>query len=319
MNTISNRPLVSILIPVYNMNLYIAKCIQSALDQSYKNTEIIVCDNSSQDNTVAIIEQFKDPRLKLVRNKTNIGAIANFNKLLVLANGDYIKFLEADDYLHPDCVKNLLAPFLNDPETVMSCCGKYLVDSDGEIIGGHKKPRSEVISGRLVIKRLRQMGNEFGTPSDVLFSKKAIEQSGAFDPAFGNYLNDWDLWIRIAKCGRVCFVAEALAYVRRHPGQIGAVGAADNRDIRSSSLMVRKNFEGRNEVNLLLVHFSSEYVRRAAGRFLKRPSQATARYMVETFRMIKEEIGIRLTVASVFYFPTVLLYLRLRHRTIHRR
>ena len=312
-------PLVSVLIPAYNMEKYICCCIESALQQSHSNIEIILCDNASTDNTVSLASAYSDPRFQVFRNESNIGAIANFNKLLTLAKGDFVKFLEADDYLDPDCVKKLLAPLLNDPESVMSCCGKYLIDSKGEIIGEHKKRRSEVISGRLVIKRLRQMGNEFGTPSDVLFSKKAIEQAGVFDSAFGNYLNDWDLWIRIAKHGRVCFVAEALAYVRRHPGQIGAVGAADNRDIRSSSLMVRKNFEGRNEVNLLLVHFSSEYVRRAVGRFLKRPSQAAARYILETFRMIKEEIGIRFTVVSVFYFPTILLYLRLRHRMMHRR
>lgn len=315
----NTNPLVSILIPAYNMEKYICSCIESALQQSYSNLEIILCDNASTDNTFSLASAYSDPRFKVFRNESNMGAIANFNKLLALANGDFVKFLEADDYLDTDCVKKLLTPLLNYPESVMSCSGKYLIDYKGNIIGEHKKRRSEVISGKLVIKRLRQMGNEFGTPSDVLFSKKAVEQAGVFDSAFGNYLNDWDLWIRIAEQGTVCFVPEALAYVRRHPGQIGAIGAADNRDIRSSSLMVRKNFEGRNEVNLLLVHFSSEYVRRAVGRFLKRPSQATVRYMVDTFRMIKEEIGIVLTVVSVFYFPTILLYLRLRHRTMHRK
>ena len=315
----NTHPLVSILIPAYNMEKYIDQCIKSALNQSYTNTEIIICDNASTDATAQAISVFSDDRLKIVLNGSNIGPIANFNKLLTLASGKYIKFLEADDYLHPNCVENLLAPLLNNPESVMSCCGKYLINSDGQVTGEHKKPKSETVSGESVIKRLRQMGNEFGTPSDVLFSKKAIDQAGAFDPAFGNYLNDWDLWIRIAKLGRVCFVAEALAYVRRHPGQIGAVGAADNRDIRSSSLMVRKNFADRTERNLLLVHFSSEYIRRAVGRFLKRPNQVTGRYMLETFHMIKEDIGIGLTVASAFYFPTILLYLRLRHRIMHRR
>ncbi len=311
-------PLVSVLIPSYNMEKYISCCIESALRQSYSNIEIILCDNASTDNTFSLASEYSDPRFKLFRNESNIGAIANFNKLLTLAKGKFVKFLEADDYLDPDCVKKLLAPLLNDPESVMSCCGKYLINSDGQVTGEHKKPKSETVSGESVVKRLRQMGNEFGTPSDILFSRKAIEQAGDFDSAFGNYLNDWDLWIRIAKHGRVCFVAEALAYVRRHPGQIGAIGAADNRDIRASSLMVRKNFDDRTEANLLLVHFSSEYVRRAVGRFLKRPSQATGRYMLETFRMIKEEIGIELTVVSAIYFPTILLYLRLRHRMMHR-
>jgi glycosyltransferase involved in cell wall biosynthesis len=312
------KPLVSILIPAFNMERYIRQCVWSALNQSYTNTEIIICDNASTDGTVRIVSEFSDNRLQIVRNDKNIGAIGNFNKLLSLAKGEFIKFLEADDYLDSECIGKLLAPLLNDPEAVMSCCGKFLINSDGQITGAHSKPRAETVSGHSVIKRLRQMGNEFGTPSDVLFVHEAVERAGVFDPAFGNYLNDWDLWIRIARLGRVAFVAENLAYVRRHPGQIGAVGAADNRDIRASVLLVQKNFEDRKEANMLLVHFSAEFLRRAFGRFIKRPGRATGQYVLDTLRMLIKEIGVGLTLASVLYFPTFLQYFRLRHRLIHR-
>src|ERR1035438_1370812 len=98
-------PLVSICIPTYNTGNYIAAAIQSVLDQTYTNLEIIITDNCSTDNTIEIINSFHDPRISYFRNDHNFGVEYNWNKSLKLAKGKYLKLLCADDIIYPDCIR----------------------------------------------------------------------------------------------------------------------------------------------------------------------------------------------------------------------
>ncbi len=93
------NPLVSICIPVYNGEKYIQETIDCCLNQTYKNIEIIICDNNSTDRTLDIINLNSDHRIKVSKNNTNIGLKANFIKVLSLATGKYIGFLGADDWV----------------------------------------------------------------------------------------------------------------------------------------------------------------------------------------------------------------------------
>ena len=86
----SSTPKVSVCIPVYNGSDYIAYAIQSVLAQTYKNFNLIVCDNCSTDNTEEIVRNFEDPRLSYVRNNKNLGLVGNENRCLELSKGDYI-------------------------------------------------------------------------------------------------------------------------------------------------------------------------------------------------------------------------------------
>lgn len=90
---------VTIMIPVYNQENYIKDAITSALNQTYSNLEIIVCDDCSSDKSWDIISSFNDKRLRVYRNEQNIGRVNNYRKLLYeLANGDYVINLDGDDY-----------------------------------------------------------------------------------------------------------------------------------------------------------------------------------------------------------------------------
>jgi len=87
------------MIPTYNQEDYIVDAVQSALSQNYKNLEVVVCDDCSQDNTWKIINSIKDERLKIHRNRENIGRVKNYRKLLYeLATGDFVINLDGDDY-----------------------------------------------------------------------------------------------------------------------------------------------------------------------------------------------------------------------------
>lgn len=93
---------VSIIIPAYNCENFIAKCINSVLEQDISSFEILVCDDFSSDNTYKELLKFNDPRIKLYKNNTNLGKIKTVNKLLDLAVGEYSTILDSDDYISSD-------------------------------------------------------------------------------------------------------------------------------------------------------------------------------------------------------------------------
>src|SRR5688572_8967364 len=96
---------LSVCIPVYNCGPYIKEAIDSVLNQDFKDFELIIVDNRSTDNTVSIVKDYKDSRIKLIENDTNIGLLGNWNKAVSLATGQYIKLLPADDFIYPGCLK----------------------------------------------------------------------------------------------------------------------------------------------------------------------------------------------------------------------
>ena len=89
---------VSVIIPVHNSEKYILECLNSVINQTYKNLEIIVIDDKSTDNSVDLIKSINDPRIKLIQLKENVGAGVARNKGIEISTGDYICFLDSDDY-----------------------------------------------------------------------------------------------------------------------------------------------------------------------------------------------------------------------------
>ncbi len=92
-------PLVSFVIPCYKLAHMLPDCVNSILKQDYENFEVLVMDNCSPDRTSEVAQSFNDPRVKHIRNETNIGHIRNFNKGIALARGEYVWMLCVDDML----------------------------------------------------------------------------------------------------------------------------------------------------------------------------------------------------------------------------
>ena len=97
--------MVSVIIPVYNSSKYLKECIDSVLNQTYKNLEIIIIDDNSTDDSVEIINSYKDRRIKLIKLKKNSGVSICRNKGIELAKGDYITFIDSDDYWNLNKIK----------------------------------------------------------------------------------------------------------------------------------------------------------------------------------------------------------------------
>jgi glycosyltransferase involved in cell wall biosynthesis len=115
---LSAEPLVSVLVSNYNYGRYIGSAIESALDQSYRNLELIICDDGSTDNSVEIIEAYerKDPRVRLIR-KANGGQASGFNAAFSVSQGEIIALLDSDDLFLPSKIERIVADFQAHPDS----------------------------------------------------------------------------------------------------------------------------------------------------------------------------------------------------------
>ncbi len=136
----NNNPLVSILIPLYNSEKYISETIQSCLNQTYKNTEIIIVDDGSVDNSLSIAKNFtKTYKNIYVFSQKNQGAPAARNKAFELSKGEYIQYLDADDLLSENKIEEQLKLLKNQKNCISSCSWQYFIRKPGDIIKKKQK------------------------------------------------------------------------------------------------------------------------------------------------------------------------------------
>ena len=123
-------PLVSIGLPVYNGERYVARAIESLLAQDFHDFEIIICDNASTDSTVEICTAYagRDPRIRLYRNPRNLGLAGNFNRTVELAEGTYFKWAAHDDWHAPESLRLTVQELDKHPRAVVCATGVALVD-----------------------------------------------------------------------------------------------------------------------------------------------------------------------------------------------
>jgi O-antigen biosynthesis protein len=127
----SRIPLVSVIIPVYNRADLISRAIQSALSQSYKNLEVLVIDDCSQDSTSAVVTGFKDTRIRYIRHEQNQGEGASRNTGMREASGKYAAFLDSDDEWLPSKLTRQIS-LLESEDAALCSCQCYLETSKGE-------------------------------------------------------------------------------------------------------------------------------------------------------------------------------------------
>lgn len=122
LRTIMKKPKISIIVPVFNIDYYLNKCIQSIVDQTYINLEIIIIDDGSYDNSPFICDEWaqKDNRI-IVIHKENGGLSDARNTGLEIASGEYIGFVDGDDWIAPEMIEKLLKAILNDKSDIAAC------------------------------------------------------------------------------------------------------------------------------------------------------------------------------------------------------
>ncbi len=161
---------VSVIIPVYNVEKYIRECLDSAINQTYKNLEVICIDDCGTDNSIKIVEEYaqKDKRIKVFRHDKNMGAGPARNTGIQNSNGEYIFFLDSDDYLNLDAVELMVK---NQKETnadiVVSNTRVFTSDKD-IAIGNHVKENEKLL--KVFLQKCYQIGfDNFQHNADYVF------------------------------------------------------------------------------------------------------------------------------------------------------
>lgn len=115
-----NSPVVTIIVPVYNTEPYLRRCLDSVCNQTYKSLEIICVDDKSPDNSIEILNEYarKDPRIVIVRNEHNLGLAGARNRALDVATGEFLTNLDSDDYLDVTAIEKIMAVFTDDIDLV---------------------------------------------------------------------------------------------------------------------------------------------------------------------------------------------------------
>lgn len=193
-------PRVSIVIPAYNHEKYVRECIQSALDQTYQDFEIIITDDGSSDGTVNVIKEFDDPRIQLYTHADNKGACTALNNCIRKAVGEYIAVLNSDDAWEPTKLEKQVKYLDDHPEISAVFTKVAFINESSTLIGLADYDRFYIFDkkNRPRYAWLNQFffkGNCLCHPS-VLIRRKCYDDIGLYDERMAN-IPDMDMWVRL--------------------------------------------------------------------------------------------------------------------------
>ena len=195
--------LVSIIMPSYNTAKYIGESIDSVIEQTYKNWELIIVDDCSTDNTDEVVAQYDDSRIIYLKNEKNSGAAVSRNKALRVAKGEWIAFLDSDDLWDTTKLEKQLK-FMIDNGYKFSCTGRDEIDEDSNSLGRiTTSPKHITLFGMYLYCWVGCLAVMYHLPTVGLIQIADIKKN-----------NDYAMWLKvIKKCDCYCF-DEVLAHYR---------------------------------------------------------------------------------------------------------
>ena len=232
-DNIMNNPTISVIIPNYNYECYLDQRIQSVLNQTYQDFEVIILDDCSTDNSLEIINKYKNnPHIsQIVINDVNSGStFKQWNKGLHLAKGDIIWIAESDDYCTTDMLEQLVSAYNKKKGNVFAYSSSVEVDESGRPYYFGKLGNNQYFSGKYYLRHYLSLGCIVGNASSAIFSKEAalsISEKYMTIPAAGDYL----FWVELAAKGHIAIVNQNLNYWRRHIGTVTEKKTADGTNL----------------------------------------------------------------------------------------
>ncbi|PDZ44646.1 glycosyltransferase family 2 protein [Bacillus wiedmannii] len=231
MNNKKNSPLVSILIPTYNRPHYFKIALESALAQTYSNIEIIVGDDSTNNETEKLIYRdylHKHKHITYIRNASTLGQFHNALMLLEQSNGEYINFLMDDDIFYNNKIEKMMFHFQQDLNKNLALITSYRtwIDDNGDIIEQH--PSMKKLYGEDTLLNGKDFGNHMflagqniiGEPTIVLFRKSLLtEPFGTLNGRKYGCSVDMASWINLLSKGDAMYITEPLSSFRVHSEQ----------------------------------------------------------------------------------------------------
>ena len=205
-------PLISVILPVYNVEKYIKECMYSILNQTFQDFEILIIDDYSIDNTLNIIRSFNDKRIVIIRKEENKGLIDSLNIGFKAAKGKYIARVDGDDINSLDRFEKQLS-FLQKNTNIKACgCWLQAFGRSDEIIK-HKEFHDEILA-EMIVTCPMSLG--------ATMLEREAYSSYIFD-SLKNHVEDYDFWSRTAFKNKLHNIQEVLYYYRVHDNQVSTV------------------------------------------------------------------------------------------------
>ncbi|HWY53247.1 MAG TPA: glycosyltransferase [Terriglobales bacterium] len=228
-------PVVSVIMPTWNGERFLRHAIDSILDQTFTDLELIVINDGSTDSTAHTLAEYKDERLVVLTNERNLGIAGATNRGLAVARGEYIALQDHDDISLPQRLQTQVDFLESHAEVAVLGSAATLIDDDGIPYAEFPLPCEEIdIKWRLLF-----VGDAFHY-SSVMVRRSALLETGGYseDPAF-RYSEAYDPFSRLAMCHRVANLPDKLLLWRRHPGATSFQHAPEQ--IRSGEIISLRN------------------------------------------------------------------------------
>jgi len=285
---------VSIIIPVYNAEKYLEECINSALNQTFQDIEIIAVDDGSTDNSPKILKKYSD-KIKII-TKTNGGTATALNAGINKATGEWIKWLSADDALYPNAVKELIleAEKLQNKKNVILYSNYDKIDSSGEVIKQFIEPNYNDMNSfdfNVIL-----LDHFIGNGTTCLIHKSAFNKYGYFDEKIG-FQEDYELWLRFClqfNC-RLHLIPKILAKYRIHEKQLTMVKVdknLENTEQIRKLVLGRLSQEERQKYEIALFQYEKSSIKVQFRNFIKHILFETlpwsvSKHLVDVYRSLK--------------------------------
>ena len=233
----SLKPFVTVIMPVFNCEQYVQEAVTSIINQSFTNFEFLIIDDASTDGTVQLIKKFNDPRIKLIEKPLNTGLTKSLNYGLSIAKGTYIARMDGDDISYPRRFEKQIAFLESHPEVVL-CGTNYTIlgtNIDKNVPNLHEDIKVGLLEGSCI-----------GHPT-VMIRKSTLDQNGITYNFEEEPAEDFNLWIRLLKFGKLYNLPEVLLAYRVHEHQV----SKERRD--------SQQYKGVNSKLLLLNYLEFSY------------------------------------------------------------
>lgn len=220
-----NEVKISVIVPVYNAKMYIKRCVDSILNQTYRNFELLLIDDGSSDNSGVICDEYaaKDNRIRVI-HKDNSGVADTRNVGLQQANGDYILFVDSDDYIKVDMLEKLVKRAIECDSDIVMC--KYFTDKSGNLSTANMKydeiyDGAERVKNGLIYLYYADYHNGLYSLCNKLIKKCVFNSNNiTFDTSLNRGEDAWFIFQCLKYCKRVDFIPEALYYYYQNENSI---------------------------------------------------------------------------------------------------
>lgn len=205
---------LSICIPTYNRANYLRDLLDKITDFEIPDSEIIVIDNHSTDNTAEIFTDHKYKKIKFFINQENIGMVNNWNRCIEQASGEYILLISSDDLVKPELFIEYQKYISKYPECGLIFSYPIIINADGEQIGVNRNLRHNLLFKNAAFFRLL-IGFNIVMISGALVKKEVYQKLGQFRE--GTLYTDWDMWLRVSLEYPILYLDKPLFFYRVHP------------------------------------------------------------------------------------------------------